>query len=150
MMFEVKTSELELIAKAFQTISKETSYEGLAKALLNAALGYSGAGRGAVLLSESGEPLTKADASFPREKASFFSSQPTISEFRLPADLSKMALTLTRKLREQSILTAVILITALSETHLDTEAISVGTKCLFRKPFDANALLEWVERSQCE
>jgi hypothetical protein len=35
------TSELELIAKAFQEISKEISHEGLAKALLKAALGYS-------------------------------------------------------------------------------------------------------------
>jgi len=58
--------------------------------------------------------------------------------------------TLTRKLREQSVLTAVILITALSDTHLDNEAISVGAKCLFKKPFDANALLECVERGLSE
>ena len=31
---ENETTELELIAKAFQAISKEISYEGLAKALL--------------------------------------------------------------------------------------------------------------------
>jgi hypothetical protein len=48
---EDETSELELIAKALQEISKEISHEGLAKALLKAALGYSRAARGAVLLS---------------------------------------------------------------------------------------------------
>jgi len=55
--------------------------------------------------------------------------------------------TLVKKLREQSILTPVILITALPETYLDDEAISVGARCLFRKPFDINALLDCVERS---
>lgn len=93
MRLEIEPSELELIAKAFQAISKENSYDGLAKALLKAALGYSGAGRGAVLLSESGGLLTKADASFPREKAKCFASQPPTSEFRLPADLREKVLT---------------------------------------------------------
>ncbi|MGY4173522.1 ATP-binding protein [Bradyrhizobium sp. USDA 4529] len=93
MRLEVETSELELIAKAIQAISKETSYEGLAKALLKAALDYSDAGQGAVLLSESGELLTKADASFPRERAKFLASQPPASELRLPADLSERVLT---------------------------------------------------------
>jgi hypothetical protein len=76
MRLENETSELEMIAESFRAISKEISYEGLAKALLNAALGYSGADRGAVLLSENGELLAKADASFPREKTKFFASQP--------------------------------------------------------------------------
>jgi signal transduction histidine kinase len=92
MRLENETSELELIAQAFRAISKEISYEGLAKALLKAALGYSGAARGAVLLSEGGELLAKADASFPRQKAKFFASQPAASEFRLPADLSERVL----------------------------------------------------------
>ena len=92
MRLENETSELELIAQAFRAISKEISYEGLAKALLKAALGYSGAARGAVLLSEGGELLAKADASFPRQKAKFFASQPAAGEFRLPADLSERVL----------------------------------------------------------
>lgn len=92
MRLENETSELELIAQAFRAISKEISHEGLAKALLKAALGYSGVARGAVLLSEGGELLAKADASFPREKAKFFASQPAASEFRLPADLSERVL----------------------------------------------------------
>jgi hypothetical protein len=47
---EGETSELELIAKAFQEISKEIIREGLAKVLLKAALGYSRVVRGAVPL----------------------------------------------------------------------------------------------------
>jgi C4-dicarboxylate-specific signal transduction histidine kinase len=93
MRLENETSEIQLIAKAFQAISKETSYEGLAKALLKAALGYSGAARGAVLLSEKAELLAKADASFPRERAKFFASQPSTSELQLPPDLSERVLT---------------------------------------------------------
>jgi signal transduction histidine kinase len=92
MNFGNYASELKLIGDVFQAISKETSYAGLAEALLKAALRYSGAARGAVLLSEGGELLAKADASFPREKARFFASQPPISEFRLPADLSERVL----------------------------------------------------------
>jgi signal transduction histidine kinase len=87
-----ETSELELIADAFRAISKEISYEGLAKALLEAALRHSGAARGAVLLSEGGELLARADASFPREKAKFSASQPPSSHFHLPADLSERVL----------------------------------------------------------
>jgi signal transduction histidine kinase len=93
MRLENETSELELIAKAFQAISKEISYEGLAEALLKAALGHSGAARGAVLLSEGAELLAKADASFPRERAKFLASQPPVGDFRLPADLSERVLT---------------------------------------------------------
>jgi signal transduction histidine kinase len=92
MRLENKALEIELIAKAFQAISKEISYEGLAKALLNAALRYCGVARGAVLLSEKGELLDKADASFPRERARFFASQPSGGEFRLPADLHERVL----------------------------------------------------------
>ncbi len=79
--------------KRFEQSSKETSYEGLASALLKAALGYSGAARGAVLLSEKGELLAKVDASFPRERVMFFASHPPAGEFRLPAELSERVLT---------------------------------------------------------
>lgn len=89
---EQETSEIGRIAKAFQAISKEISYEGLARALLKAALDYCGAERGAVLLSEKGELLAKADASFPRERATFFVSQPAADDFRLSPDLSERVL----------------------------------------------------------
>ncbi|MCK1710154.1 MULTISPECIES: ATP-binding protein [unclassified Bradyrhizobium] len=92
MRLENETSELELIAKAIQAISKETGYEGLAKALLNATLGYCGAARGAVLLSDRGELLDKADASFSRERARFFASQPPAGDFRLPPNLTERVL----------------------------------------------------------
>jgi signal transduction histidine kinase len=93
MTLENETFELDLIAKGFQAISKEISYRGLAKALLKAARGYSGAARGAVLLSRGGELLAKVDASFPRERPKVFASQPAVAEFRLPADLNERVLT---------------------------------------------------------
>jgi signal transduction histidine kinase len=92
MRLESDTHELEAIAKAFQIISKEISYEGLAKALLKEALSHSGAAGGGVLLSEEGELLAKADASFPRARARLFVSHPAAGEFRLPADLSERVL----------------------------------------------------------
>ena len=92
MRLENETHELERLAKAFQIISKETTYQGLAKALLGEALCYSGAAQGGILLSEGGELLARADASFPRERARFFTSHPPAVEFRLPADLSERVL----------------------------------------------------------
>ena len=88
-----ETFELDLIAKALQMISKEISYAGLADALLEAALSYSGAARGAVLLSEGEDLLAKVDASFPREKATVLVSRPPVDEFRLPRDLGERVLT---------------------------------------------------------
>ncbi|MGR4932265.1 response regulator transcription factor [Bradyrhizobium sp. CAR08] len=81
---------------------------------------------------------------------SFLRSPMSSSSDCIVADINMLemsGLTLTRKLREQNILTPVILITALSEKHLEDEASSVGAQRLFRKPFNANALLECVERS---
>jgi C4-dicarboxylate-specific signal transduction histidine kinase len=92
MRLESETHELERVARAFRIISKETGYQGLAKALLREALGYSGAARGGVLISEGGELLAKADANFPREKAKFFASHPPAAELRLPADLIERVL----------------------------------------------------------
>jgi GAF domain-containing protein len=110
MKLENEASKFEPIAKAFRTIAKEISYGGLAKALLKSALECSSAIRGAVLLSEGGELLAKADASFPRERAKVFASQPSVGEFQLPEDLSERAFTLqetvVRRLnRESSALT---------------------------------------------
>lgn len=86
---DTNTTEIEVIARAFQEISKETTYDGLANALLNTALDYSGAKRGAVLLSEEGELLAKADAIFPRERVAVFASRPADISFRLPTDISE-------------------------------------------------------------
>jgi GAF domain-containing protein len=84
-----ETFELDLTAKALRAISKEISYGGLAEALLEAAFEYSGAARGAVLLSEGGELVTKADASFPREKQRILVSRPPFDEFGPPSELEK-------------------------------------------------------------
>jgi len=92
MRLENEARELELIAKALQVISKEMSYQGLAKALLREALSYCRAARGGVLLSEGGELLARADASFPRERAKFFTSHPPARDLRLPVDLSERVL----------------------------------------------------------
>jgi FixJ family two-component response regulator len=54
-------------------------------------------------------------------------------------------LNLARELAGQGGWTPVILITALPDRHLEDEAISVGAKCLLRKPFEAHALLNCVE-----
>ncbi len=106
MRLETEAHELELIARAFQIISKEISYQGLAKTLLRQALSYSGAARGGILLSEGGELLAKADASFPREKADFFTSQPEARAFRLPDDIAETVLhrqeTVTRRASRES------------------------------------------------
>ena len=67
MQLENAAHDLERIAKAFRLISKEISSGGLANALLSVAIENFGAVRGSVLLS--GELLTKANSSFPREKA---------------------------------------------------------------------------------
>jgi GAF domain-containing protein len=91
MRLENGTLDLELIAETFQIISKEISYEGLAKALKEA-LSHSWAARGGVLPGERGEPLAKADAGAPRERARFFTSHPVADEFRLPANLSARVL----------------------------------------------------------
>jgi FixJ family two-component response regulator len=56
-------------------------------------------------------------------------------------------LDLVRSLRDQGIMTPVILITALPDAHLDGEAVSVGAQCLLRKPFETGALIDCVERS---
>jgi C4-dicarboxylate-specific signal transduction histidine kinase len=92
MKLQNKVHELKLIAGAFQKIAKEISYEGLANALLTEALSYCRVARGGVLLSEGGALLAKADASFPRERARFFVSQPATAEFRVPDDLNERVL----------------------------------------------------------
>jgi C4-dicarboxylate-specific signal transduction histidine kinase len=89
---ENEAHELELIAKALRLISKEMSYQGLAKAFLREALSYCRVDRGGVLLSEGGELLARADASFPRERAEFFTSRPPARELRLPTDLGERVL----------------------------------------------------------
>src|SRR5215831_3258819 len=51
-------------------------------------------------------------------------------------------LDLIQELHEQGVMTPVILITALSDRHLDEEAASRGALCLLRKPLETNSLLD--------
>jgi FixJ family two-component response regulator len=56
-------------------------------------------------------------------------------------------LNLLDALREQGIATPVVLITALTDQHLDEEATSRGALCLLRKPFEMSSLLDHIDRS---
>ena len=56
-------------------------------------------------------------------------------------------LNLLHALREQGIVTPVVLITALTDEHLDEEASSRGALCLLRKPFEMGSLLDHIDRS---
>ena len=76
--------------------------------------------------------------------AGLFNSQCIVVDVSMPGI---GGLDLVRKLRQQGIMTPVILITALAGKHLGDEAISVGAYSLLRKPFKTNALLDLIERS---
>ena len=56
-------------------------------------------------------------------------------------------LDLLHELREHGSRTPAILITALTDGHLDEEAASRGALCLLRKPFEISSLLDNIERS---
>ena len=56
-------------------------------------------------------------------------------------------LDLLRKLREQGVMTPVILVTALPDKQLDSDAVSAGAVCLLRKPFETSSLLDCVQMS---
>jgi signal transduction histidine kinase len=89
---ELENKACEAIAKALRAISKETSYRGLADALLAAALGYCEGLRGAVMLTEGGEQFKKANLGFPRERSEVIVSHPPVSKFQLPAKLRERVL----------------------------------------------------------
>jgi FixJ family two-component response regulator len=87
----------------------------------------------------------------PFASAEKFLSSPNLPSFDcVVADVHMPGMSgidLVRSLREEDRATPVILITALPHNHLDDEALSVGALCLIRKPFEAAALVESVERS---
>jgi FixJ family two-component response regulator len=56
-------------------------------------------------------------------------------------------LNLLQALREQGIATPVVLITALTDKHLDQEAAARGALCLLRKPFEMSCLVDHIDRS---
>jgi len=87
----------------------------------------------------------------PFSSAEKFLSSPNLPSFdRVVADVHMPGMSgidLVRSLREEDRAIPVILITALPHNHLADEALSVGALCLIRKPFEAAALVESVQRS---
>lgn len=83
-----------------------------------------------------------------------FLSWPDVSVFDcIVADVRMPGMSgfdLVRRFRREDRATPVILITALPGDHLDDEALSAGALTLMRKPFEAAALLELVEKSLSE
>jgi FixJ family two-component response regulator len=53
---------------------------------------------------------------------------------------------LLRELRDQGIMTPIILITGLPDRNLEEFAISAGAVCLLRKPFTTRLLFDYVEK----
>ena len=56
-------------------------------------------------------------------------------------------LNLVSRLRDMGCRMPVILMTALTDPRLDDEAFLVGARCLLRKPFETQTLIDWIERS---
>lgn len=89
----------------------------------------------------------RAEAFFSAEAFLASSNMPPIECIIADVHMPGMSgLDLVRVLREQGNMTPVILVTALPDRHLDDEAVSVGGKCLLRKPFETETLLDFVER----
>jgi FixJ family two-component response regulator len=88
------------------------------------------------------EPFTSAQAFLTSAKLANWDC--IIADINMPG---MSGLRLLRELREQGMMTPVILITALPERHLDELAISTGALCLLRKPFETGSLIDYVEKS---
>jgi CheY-like chemotaxis protein len=56
-------------------------------------------------------------------------------------------LKLAKELHEQGFVVPIIIITALPDKSLDSEAASAGARCVLRKPFETSTLIDCVERS---
>jgi len=67
-----------------------------------------------------------------------------ISDIQMPG---MSGLDLQRRLAEQDVLTPMIMITAREEAGLKERALAGGALCFLNKPFDADILVECVERA---
>jgi FixJ family two-component response regulator len=88
------------------------------------------------------EPFFEAETLLTSPNLSLFDC--VIADVRMPG---MSGLDLARKFQEQGDRIPVILITALPDRQLADEAISVGARCLLRKPLETQTLLDYVERS---
>jgi FixJ family two-component response regulator len=87
------------------------------------------------------EPFLSAEALLMSDNLSNFGC--IVADVHMPG---MGGLMLVRTLHEMSIVTPVILITALPDTYLDEEAVAIGAECLLRKPVEISSLLDRVER----
>jgi FixJ family two-component response regulator len=88
------------------------------------------------------EPFTSAEALLISPDR--FGLHCIIADINMPG---MSGLNLLDALRQQGIRTPVVLITALTDKHLDKEAASKGALCLLRKPFEMSSLLDHIDRS---
>jgi FixJ family two-component response regulator len=88
------------------------------------------------------EPFTSAEALLMSPDR--FGLHCIIADINMPG---MSGLNLLDALRQQGIRTPVVLITALTDKHLDEEAASKGALCLLRKPFEMSSLLDHIDRS---
>jgi FixJ family two-component response regulator len=88
------------------------------------------------------EPFASAEALLASANLRLFDC--IIADIHMPG---MSGLDLVRTLRGRGTRTPAILITAQPERRLDDEAVAVGARCLLRKPFDTQTLLDHVERS---
>jgi FixJ family two-component response regulator len=88
------------------------------------------------------EPFTSAEALLMSPDR--FGLHCIIADISMPG---MSGLNLVEALHQQGIRTPVVLITALTDKHLDQEAASKGALCLLRKPFEMSSLLDHIDRS---
>jgi FixJ family two-component response regulator len=88
------------------------------------------------------EPFASAEAFLASPHLALFDC--VIADVHLPG---MTGLDLVRRFRQHESATPIILITALPGEVLGDEAVAVGAQCLLRKPFEAQALLEWIEKN---
>jgi FixJ family two-component response regulator len=88
------------------------------------------------------EPFTSAEALLMSPDR--FGLHCIIADINMPG---MSGLNLLDAIRQQGIRTPVVLITALTDKHLDEEAASKGALCLLRKPFEMSSLLDHIDGS---
>lgn len=88
-----------------------------------------------------GEPFFSAEALL--ASADLLKFDCIICDVRLPGI---SGLNMLVELRNRNCKTPVILMTAMTDSKLNDEAISVGAECLLRKPFATQVLFDWIDR----
>ena len=116
-----------LIAIVDDDDSFRNAMEGLMRSLGLRAIGYPSAER----FLESVDGLT---------------AQCIVSDIQMPG---MSGIEMKRKLNESGVDIALIFVTARSEPALHEQAMATGAICLLQKPFEAQLLVDWLERALC-